>query len=378
MDVQAGRIRAILDSPDSIMLAHEPTLIDGNGKYLIPGLADMHVHINDANNLLLSVANGVTTTRNMAGFSFHLELKKGIENQTLLGPKLYTTGPILEGPEQIWSNAKGGLRIESRESANAAVRRLYQEGYDFIKVYHTLHPDFYEQVLQTADELNIPVVGHLPLEQELELTLNMNQASIEHISPRQWREISPQLSLEKKVRMIGQANKWVCPTLIVIQKVNGTPGDPDLPLEYEEYVDARTRAFWKRRLSGRPSEYELRKQLAKIMYDEGARFIAGTDALNGYILHGFSLHEELKELVGIGLTEYEALQTATLNAAEFVGNLDQAGTITEGKMADLVLLRDNPLEDISHTKSIEGVMVHGKWLDVELLEEIKAAVKQSY
>ena len=376
--IAEGNIQHISPHMDTVIKDTGYRKIEGRGKFLIPGLADMHVHVNDENNLLMSIVYGVTTTRNMAGFSFHLDIKKALEEKRMLGPRFYTTGPILEGPQQIWRNAKGGLLVNDPDHAEEVVRQLHQEGYDFIKVYHTLDTSYYRRIMQTAAELDMPVVGHIVMGQPLAKTLEMGQHSIEHISPRQWREISPDLSLEEKVQMIGESETWMCPTLVVIKKVNGRPGDSDLPKEYEAFVDRKTRRFWPSRLTRRLSEYELRKQLAKRAYDAGGKLLAGTDALNAYVLHGASLHEELQELVAIGLSEYEALQTATLHPAEYLGKKAQSGTLELGKEADMVLLNHNPLEDIQHTTSIEGVMLAGKWLDSQLLEKIKVTIKESY
>ncbi|MEM7372161.1 MAG: amidohydrolase family protein [Bacteroidota bacterium] len=351
-------------------------VVEGQGKYLIPGLADMHIHLNDENNLLLMIANGVLTARNMSGVEAHLALKHRIESGEVLGPDLYTTGPIMEGPHQIWRNNPGSVGFTHPDSVIFAVRRYKRMGYDFLKVYHTLPPKLYLQLIHTAGVEDIPVVGHLPIDVPLEQSLASTHFSIEHISPGQWSDISPELSLKTKSAMIGRSDKWICPTLIVNKKMNGRPGDPGLPEAYEQYVDPKTRRFWQGRLSNRPNAYELRQEMLAIIRANGGNILAGTDAINAYVLPGFSLHEELQELVEAGLSPFEALQASTVHPAEFLGRSKETGTISPGKTADLLLLHNNPLEDIRHTTHIEGVFHKGRWLShtelTYMLEEVKA------
>lgn len=375
--IENGRIAQISPSPIKPPDLHTE-LVDARGMFLIPGLADMHIHLNDENNLLLMIANGVTTTRNMAGLPFHLDLKQRIESGELLGPHLYTTSPIMEGPRQIWRNNPGSVGFSSTDSVIAAVRRYKAMGYDFLKVYHSLTPELYLQIIHTAGVEDIPVVGHLPINVPLEQTLASTHYSIEHISPGQWGDISPELSLEIKSAMIGRSRKWICPTLIVNKKMGSQAGDPGLPDSYREYVDGRTLFFWDSRLSKRPNQYDLRLKMLGLIRENGGKVLAGTDAINAYILHGFSLHEELQELVGAGLTPFEALEAATIHSAIFLGQERESGTVSEGKIADLVLLRANPLEDISHTTHIQGVFVKGKLFDRRELNEMLEEVKKSY
>ena len=376
--IREGRIREIFGAEDSVLIPVPAKIYDAKGQFMIPGLADMHIHLNDDNNLLLLLANGVTTARNMASVRFHNKLRGQLSDKEILGPKLYTASPILEGPHQIWRNTDGSVRLESVDSARLFVHRFADEGYDFLKVYHTLAPEFYEAILEEADKIGIPVVGHMPLEVTIDRMLSLNQSSIEHIEVGQLRKISPEIELETKAEMIGASGKWICPTLIVFKKMNGKPGEADLHQSYEEYIDPRTKMFWMRRLSDRPNEYELRKQIAKIIYDNGGKFLAGTDALNAYVLHGFSLHEELEAYVSIGLSPFEALQTATVNPAVYLGIETDFGTIEVGKKAEFVLLAENPLADIRNTKKIQGVMFDGHWLDRAILDDIFKQVKACY
>lgn len=373
--VENGRIRQIAGAADRIQTAAEPFVINGAGKYLMPGLADMHVHLNDDNNLLLLVANGVTTVRDMFGHPFHLEMREKIRNGRMLGPTLYAASPVLEGPNQSWPQSVG---LHSETEARDAVIRYKREGYDFIKIYHTLTPALYARVLRAGDSLRIPVVGHAPLAVPLPGILSASQYSLEHVDLGQLRKMLPNVSLEKGATLMGASEKWICPTLIVHKRSHARPGDAALSKQYEQYVDEDTRQFWRERLQAGEGEYALQKKLAGLMFRSGARLLSGSDCPNAYVLAGFSLHEELGELVSAGLSAFEALQTSTVHPAEFLGSKHETGTVEAGKAANLLLLEGNPLEDIRHTRRISGVMVKGKWFPAGELHGMLREVKAHY
>ena len=372
--IDSGRIKRISSYQDSVNIDSSTLLIDGSGKYLIPGLTDLHVHLNDDNNLLLMIANGVTTARNMTGHPFHLQLRGKIEKSEILGPTLYTASPILESADKLWGNSIG---LKNITEARDTVIALKKKGYNFIKIYHTLTPELYRRILQVGDSINIQIVGHIPVQVELSEALSLNQYSIEHIDLDQMREISTSISLEKKAEMIGASGNWVCPTLIVHKNIQKHLDDHTLQLDYEQYVDKDTRTFWKQALSDGESEFELQKKLVKLIFNSGGKLLTGTDCLNSYVLAGFSLHEELQELVSVGLSEFEVLKASTVNAAEFLRREQDIGTIEVGKIADLILLEGNPLENILNTKRINGVLIKGKWIPVEELDTMLADIRGS-
>lgn len=371
--VEMGRIKQVTPFLGNIDMSAHPLLIDGTGKYLMPGLNDLHVHLNDDNNLLLFVANGVTTIRNMAGYPFHLTLRDKINRQQILGPTLYTASPILEGSTNVW---KFSVVVKTRNAARQAVIQFAKAGYDFIKVYHTLPQEVYQEILRVGDSLRIPVVGHIPFYVDLQQILASTQYSLEHVdvSP-----ISPHLSLVKRLELIGKSKKWMCPTLLVYKNMQKHPNDPTIPTNYEQYVDKMTRRFWQQRLHYYSQDrYGLQKAMAKLIFKNGGRFVVGTDCLNAYVLAGFSIHEELQELVSAGLPPYEVLKASTVNAAEFLHRQEDVGTIEPYKRADLVLLEGNPLENIANTKKINGVMLQGKWFSSSELNQMLSAVKKMY
>ncbi|MFD2571936.1 amidohydrolase family protein [Spirosoma soli] len=371
--IEKGRIKQVTPHLAQIDTAGHCLVIDGTGKFLIPGLNDLHVHLNDDNNLLLFVANGVTTIRNMAGYPFHLNLRKRINQGQILGPTLYTASPILEGTPNVW---KFSHVVKTRDEARQAVIQFAKAGYDCIKIYHTLPQELYREILQVGDSLHIPVVGHIPFQVDLEEVLASTQYSLEHVdvSP-----LSPYIPLVKRLELIGHSQKWMCPTLLVYKNMQKHPNDPTIPTNYERYVDKITRTFWQQRLHYYSQDrYRLQKVMAKLIYKNGGRFIAGTDCLNPYVLAGFSIHEELQELVSVGLPAYEALKASTVNAAVFLKRDPEVGTIEADKQADLVLLSGNPLKDIANTKTITGVMLQGRWFSSAELKQMLAAVEKTY
>lgn len=311
-------------------------VIEGTGRFLIPGLNDMHVHINDENSLLLFIANGVTTVRNMAGFKFHLALRDRINTQDVFGPTLFTTGNILEGSSPRWSSS---IVLTTKAEAREAVIKCKASGFDFVKVYHTLPKNLYREILQTADSIDIKVVGHIPFDLTLAETISLNQHSLEHIDIR---PIDTNISLEVKERMLGESGKWICPTLVVLRNLQRDP-DPSIEKLYTRYIDDTTRQFWKHGRWNSNDAYELQKEMTREIFRHGGKFVAGTDCLNPYVLAGFSIHEELHELVNAGLSEYDVLKSATVHPAEMLQRDKDIGTIEPGKIADLVLLGGNPL-----------------------------------
>ncbi|MPR36227.1 amidohydrolase family protein [Salmonirosea aquatica] len=371
--IEKGKIKQITRVSEPIDTAGHPTLIDGAGRYLMPGLNDMHVHVNDEDNLLLFIANGVTTVRNMAGDSLQLRLREKIARQEVLGPTYYVASQILEGPDHLW---KFSTILNTKKEARAAVLKYQKSGYDFIKVYHTLPKELYLEILRVADSVGIRVVGHIPFQVPLYQTLALSQYSLEHVDVR---PISAEVPLIRKCEMIGKSGKWVCPTLLVYRNIQKSPLDPSIPTDYEAYVDEGTLNFWRQRLHYfGPNKYALQKNMAKIMFNNGGRFVVGTDCLNSYVLAGFSMHDEMEELVSAGLPAYEVLKASTVNAAGLLHRADDIGTIEPGKTADLVLLNANPLEAIANTRKIRGVMVKGKWFSAEELNKMLAAVRKNH
>lgn len=390
--VRGERIAAV--GPDrEIAVPPGASVIDGDGRFLIPGLADLHVHLErlpDPELLALFVAHGVTTVRNMDGRPFVLDWRRRIEAGALLGPRIVTAGPILEGPEPFWDDTRV---VSGAAEAQRAVAEQVAAGYDFVKVYHTLEPDAYGAVLEEARRQGVPVAGHAPNGVSLQEILSGGQRSLEHLdgyldaieaddSPFRgrwsWRKlymavpVDPE-KVEAAARVTAEAGTWNVPTLTVKAKIDrpevvaGWLDDPLLRHLPEDLVEAwHPRNFpHLERLEGSDLEAlrqgeEVRERLVAALDRAGAGLLAGTDTPNPFVIPGASLHEELERLVAAGLSPHDALAAATSEAGRFLGR--DLGTVEPGAAADLVLLAGDPLRDVASTRRITGVMLRGRWL----------------
>jgi imidazolonepropionase-like amidohydrolase len=390
--VQDGFITQIGDS-NFVEVPSDALRIDGTGKYLIPGLTDMHVHVKEENELLLFVANGVTSIRNMwggagalrlMGFPDHLAWRQQIENGDMFGPTLYTSGPIMEGPPKTMPLMEV---YDTPEAAAAAVSWQVAQGYDFIKVYDYLDLPTYQAVIETAHGLNVEVAGHVPKAVGLERALASGQKTIEHLSGfidnDAGEYIISEGELESYARKTKQAGVWVCPTIAVYQ-MYVLKGDLHLLEDRPEmaFVSPGMKLTWQ--YFSRPGSMngityqgdyparirEMFLSTTRILHENGVEFILGTDADNPYLVPGFSLLDELDYLIEAGFTPYEALEAGTRNPAQAMGKLNEFGTVEVGKRADLILVNGNPLDNIRQLRSHVGVMLRGRWLPQTSLQAV--------
>lgn len=368
--------------------------VDGRGKYLIPGLADMHVHLEhfeDPAVLRLFTSNGVTFVRNMDGRPRILEWKKRIASGELEGPSIVTAGPLLDGVPPVRSD---NTVIRTAGEAKAAVAEQKAAGYDFIKVYTNLSTKAYEAILDEARGLGMPVTGHVPRNSAMAKALE-HHASIEHLtdfdelieadsSPVRgrfhWSKLYLAMEADQKkivaaAARVAGADVAIVPTLVQAGHAlaPGATLAAWLRREEMELVPPDVRKFWEDRVRAMSErvgqeEWEVvargaanRMALVKALDEQGATLLAGTDTPNPFVVPGVSIHRELDLLVRAGLTPKEALAAATREAAIFAGQQGEWGTIEAGKRADLVLLSGNPLESISATTRIERVMVRGRF-----------------
>ena len=301
--------------------------IDGRGKFLIPGLADMHVHIDHFEDLSRWVAAGVTTVRNMRGHPEHLRYRDQIGRGETVGPTILTTGPTC--CHGIFPK-EGFVRLRSAKEVDDAVQQQRRDGYDMIKVHSRLAPELYDRLLETARRAQMPVVGHVIAEVGLARSLRAGQVSIEHAGTVGWNG-----DADADAQAIARASVWV--GTISSHSTDGrcTPG-----AEHRRSLAALKRA--------------------------GARLLAGTDATLDPLDARTALSCELKTLAAAGLTPYEALATATVNAGVFVRThlprTDGAfGTITTGARADMVLLPADPRRDLSALDRPIGTVLRGTW-----------------
>jgi imidazolonepropionase-like amidohydrolase len=397
-------------------------VVDATGKFLIPGLWDMHVHWYLKDYLSLFIANGVTGARLMWGMPVHQQWRRDIENGTLTGPRLVIASPIVDGPNPVWP---GSVSVSSDAEARQAVVKAKQEGADFIKVYSRLTREGFLAIADEAKKQGIPFAGHIPQSVTVAEASDAGQKSVEHLtnifaacssreeeirkesdaavanlgpgqmpSPVNIRKLTRSMletySPEKAAALFARFKKnhtWQCPTLTVL-RTTASLDDPNFLSDPRlKYMPPATRTQWDPtkdfRFKNRTADdFELARLVFKkqveivgAMRRAGVEILAGTDVLNPYCFPGFSLHDELVLLVSAGLTPMEALQTATLNPARFLGKENEFGSVEKSKLANLVLLDANPLEDIRNTQKIHAVVTGGKLLPKSELQRMLAAVE---
>ena len=414
--IRGESVAMILPDENYSPISPDALIVDGHGKFLIPGLWDMHVHCVREGNLALNLANGVTGLRimwgspAMAGFPVpHAAWKREIDAGTRIGPRLIVASNIFDGPKPIWPTT---VAIHTPDEARKAVRDAKAGGADFIKVYSMLSPEGYRAIAAEAKSLGIAYAGHVPTLLSAREASDLGQKSMEHLygifaacTPgeaellRQRRAILDEAKgdwsvariklrpIDHKVRdsyddALGESlfaqlkanHTWQCPTLVVLRALAHLDDPEFLSDPRLIYVDAFTKLYWDpkndfRLRTMKPEDFAAQKQmfarslaLVGKMQKAGVPIIAGTDEGNPYIFPGFSLHDELGFLARSGLTPAEALRAATL------------GTVEPGKAADLVLLDADPLAEIGNTRKIRAVIARGRVFDRDKLDTmIKAA-----
>jgi imidazolonepropionase-like amidohydrolase len=399
--IRNGSIERIGNSRQ-VEVPQDALVIDGGGKYLMPGLVDMHVHIEYPNDLLLFVANGVTGVRNMwgntdrklwFGLPDQLEMKKQISDGSLFGPTIYTAGPIMEG-EPV--NHPLMQSFTSPEAAAQAIASQKKQGYDFIKVYDHLSPDVYEAIVKSAKEQGMSVAGHVPYAVGLDRVLSGGQLTIEHLTgyvdADAVKFLIPEDQLDEYARLTKEAGVWNCVTLTEYPKSKQTPEVFD-QLQRQPgmiYQSPATRLLspFMYLMASRSHTYEaadypqrvaeLNRKMVQALHQAGAGILLGTDAAQAYHLPGFSVHEELAALVDAGLSPYEALAAGTRNAALALGKEDQFGLVAEGQRANLLLLTANPLQDVENVQRRAGVMLRGRWYSSQDLQSMLDQLSGSY
>jgi imidazolonepropionase-like amidohydrolase len=344
-------------------------VIDGRGKYLAPGLADMHVHLAQPEDppdtaesqLMLYLANGVTTVRNMAGFPKVLEVRDKVARGEALGPTIITAGPVLNG-ESAKTPADG----------EQAVREQRRLGYDLIKVLPGLSRPTYDAIANTAHEVGIPFVGHVPTDVGILHAIEMGQQTIEHLDGYIELRLDYTPLTEEKLHTFVQrtleAGVWNVPTMAVMEANLGIVSLDQLrarpELAYSR--DATVQESIQIRMRDRaPKELGVtmerdRMRLLKALNTAHARIMFGTDAPELFTVPGFTIYHEMKLMAEAGMSNYEVFRSATEQVGEYTQK--SCGVIKAGACADLILVDANPLEDLNNLRRLSGVMVHGRWL----------------
>ena len=350
--------------------------IDARGKFIIPGLAEMHGHVPPPsaprelidNTLLLYVSNGITTVRGMLGAPNQLELRARANRGEVIAPTLYLAGPSFNGNS-----------VSAPEQAAQMVREQKSAGWDLLKVHPGLTRAEFDAMARTAKEVGIDFGGHIPQEVGLLHALEMGQESIDHLDGyMEYLEGDkgplPAERLRDVARRTKAAGTWVVPTMVLWETLMGVPELDELTAFPElRYMPENTVTQWTTmhrnrlaspqvdRATGRIMA-ENRKRLLDVMQEEGVGILMGTDAPQQFSVPGFSLHREMALMVDAGMTPHEVLTSGTLNVGRYFADKDQFGTIAAGQRADLILLDANPLTDIGNVAKSAGVMVRGRWL----------------
>ncbi len=382
--VGEGKILEIT-SADRAEIPEGCQVVDGRGRFLIPGLVDAHTHTLVPTDLSLYLAHGVTTILDMSGNPHLLQLREELSEGTRIGPRMFLTSPQLKPQTNPVMDRE--ITVDSIGGARDLVRTLAGQGYDFIKVWGSLSPPVHQAVCETADEVGIRVTGHIPRPVGMQQTFANGQSSLAHVE-EYWNKFfqrRPDAGLmDEAVQTTRAAGVAVVTTVITYENINYilTEADERQQARPElRWIDPARRMLWGTELNyyrqrfnleeGRAKLAELRfkQRIAAALHKGGVKLVAGTDAggTNLSLLPGGSLHRELELLVEAGLEPWEALATATVNAGEFLGG-KSSGAIAPGQRADLVLLNRNPLEDIRNTRDVRGVVAGGHWFDRSALD----------
>ncbi|HKP85004.1 MAG TPA: amidohydrolase family protein [Blastocatellia bacterium] len=420
--VVTGDRITLIDKNIMIKMPEGAQAIDGTGKFLIPGLCDMHVHAFTKDYFFpLFIANGITGVRDMFGPLPDIKKWRAeIEEGTTLGPRIVAAGPIVDGPKPVWP---GSIAVSNADEGRKAVQRVKEGGSDFVKVYNMLPRDAYFAIAEEAKRQGMVFAGHVPTSVSAAEASDAGQKSIEHLTGILLACSAKEAEIRKEaearqsgmgsllVTFIGDQAKaldsfdekkaaqlfarfvknktWMSPTLTVLRAI-AFVGDADFRNDARlNYVpDYLKSTMWGPTAFGlnvrTPEDnarakrvFQKQLELVGAMKRAGVEFIAGTDTPNPYVFPGFSLHDELALLVKAGFTPMEALQAATRDAAKYLGRLDSLGTVEKGKLADLVLLDANPLTDIGNTKKIRAVVLGGKLVDRAALDEMLAKIEKA-
>ena len=390
--------------------------VNCRGLFLIPGLWDMHVHLVFGDwfpgaqgiSLPLFVANGVTGVRDMGS---ELDIVQGWRNEIeagrLIGPRIYASGPMLDGPKPRFPSS---LAIATREDARRAVADLKRRGADFIKLQSLIPRDAVFAIAEEAKKQELAFEGHVPDAVRASEMSAAGMKSFEHLigifegsssaeddllkgnkTERRFLAVYDPARAASLASILAKNQTWQCPTLVWERGgnlIDASDFSKDTRVKYvpaswetktwKRFTDEITQGYGTDDLAMRKRFVEKELEVVGMLHKTGVPFLAGTDTPAGvHIFPGYSLHEELQRFVAAGFTPLEALQTATINPARFFEMEDQMGTVEKGKLADLVLLSANPLEDIANTQKIASVIVNGRYFYRAELDKMLGRVENA-
>lgn len=384
------------------------TVVDGTGKFLIPGLWDMHVHTGSAPDVYLPVlvGYGILGARDTHSvLETVTAARDAVARGTRIGPRLFVGGELVDGERSVNPQAR---KVKTEAEARAAVRALKAGGADFVKVYSALSRELYFAIADEARQAGIPYAGHVTPAITAAEASAAGQRTYEHligieagtssdeaaILADQWasaltgvfkwpdagriRATYDSAKAEALFGLLRKNQTWQVPTLIVSRQIGSLVNGLPAPVAEQRFVDRNTRQMWSGMadprfaafIKGPHDLHPLDLELVGRMYRAGVPILAGTDFPNPFVYPGSSLHDELGLLVQAGLPPAAALRAATSEPARFFGLTDSLGTVARGKVADLVLLDGNPLADIAATRRIRAVIQGGRLLDRAALDRL--------
>ena len=380
--------------------------IEAKGKYLMPGLAEMHGHLPHPNQgeavarsfLVLFVANGVTTVRGMFGFPNHPALRDSILRGEVFGPRLYVAGPAMTGQS-----------VHSPEEGAQKVREYKQAGFDLLKIHEGLQLATYDAIVKTAKEVGITYGGHVPDAVGLPHALKSGQSTIEHLdgyveeleaddSPvrnadamthaQKFADYLDERKIPAVVKATREAGAWVVPTMALWQTFMGTESieslkqRPELkyvpPPMINQWVQQRTSLAQNADPKQNQRVLDLRNKVLKALQDDTGHVMLGSDAPQLFSVPGFSLHREMQAMARAGMTPYQILVAGTRNPAVYLKAENEFGTVAVGRRADLILVDDNPLKDVANVAKRAGVMLRGQWLTEAQLRKMLDDLAATY
>ena len=383
-------------------------VIDGKGNYLLPGLAEMHAHIPTPQageqlieeTLFLYLAGGVTTIRGMLGHPRHLELRTQVQDGTILGPHIYTSGPSINGNT-----------APDTETAIQMVRDQQQAGYDFLKLHPGLTREVFDAIVVTAKEVGIEFAGHVSRDVGVRHAINSDYASIDHldgyveglvpesagVDPEEngffginFTDLVDESKMEELLNITIEHQVWNVPTQCLAERWAGPVTADELlsdaemafmsPETLQQWADSKNNMMSNQSYDPEKAQrwIDLRRKIIKALYDAGAGVLLGSDAPQVFNVPGFALQHEIEMYVAAGLTPYQALITGTVNPAKYFNLESERGMVKEGFQADLVLVQGNPLDDISNLRNRAGVMIRGQWLSREILDQRLSEIAANY
>jgi imidazolonepropionase-like amidohydrolase len=406
--VRKGKI-AQIGAAATVKPAANALVIDGQGKYLMPGLAEMHAHIPVADSagddalvretLFLYLAGGVTTIRGMLGNPYHLKLKQQVANNEVLSPRIFTSSPSLNGNS-----------VKTPDEARQKVTQYKKDGYDFLKIHPGIALPVFEELVKTARQVGITFSGHVPVAVGIRRAIAAKYASIDHIDGYleglvpasakvdstknglfglNFTDLADTKTITDLVAQTKAAGVWIVPTQSLLERWTSLKTGAQIMTEPEMvYMNPATRVQWrsaKATLLGdgyKPETgkkfIEIRRKLLKSMARSGVGLLLGSDAPQVFNVPGFSIHHEAQAMANAGISNYEILKSGTANPAKFFGKEGEFGMVKTDAAAELILLNANPLDNISNLKMLNGVLIQGYWLSKKMMDENLVKVAKKY